>query len=228
MSLKNKLLGINNPKQKPKPKIEWHLKPEHQVSLAFTTADGTEYFHFTTGYNTYVDRYMAGMDRINEIEQRVDKQYLDTFQKLLREYINKGDIRMISILEQNLTDRRTYVFNQELLYNLASVWFFDKNENCYTYDYEYADQKISKWKKEKDLLAFFLQTELVNYMPPLNISMEQLPNYIAGYSIKNLQILKYHLSQLSKKSSDSELISTLQSQIEELEELIMINSSEKQ
>lgn len=224
MSLKDKLLGVKKPEPIPaKTEVKWNHMPEHQVSLAFTTADGTEYFCFTTGFNSYYERYMAGMDRINEIEQRVDKKYLDDFQKYLDEYINKGDLKNIAILNHNLRERRQYVFNQELLYNLASVWFFDKEENCYTYDYEYADQKIAKWKKEKDVLAFFLQTELINFMPPLNISMDQIAAYTKGGSIKDLQILKYHLSQLSKKSSDKELISTLELQIAELEELIMIS-----
>jgi len=171
---------------------------------------------------------MAGMDRINEIEQRVDAKYMDTFQKLLDQYLNKGELSNIAILNNNLRERRQYVFNVELLYNLASVWFFDKSENCYTYDYEYAEKKIARWKKDKDLLAFFLQTELKNYMPLPDIVSKNIMTYLKGQGIKDLQTLKYHLSNLSDNPKNKELISSIQSQVTELEGYLQVLSEDSQ
>ncbi len=195
---------------------KWNIQPEHQVVLAFTS-DGVDYYKFETGYNSYYDRYMAAMDRINEIEQRVDAKYLDFHQKATDEYLNKGSLTNISILNNNLKERRQYIFNQRLLYNLASVWFFDKSENCYTYDYEYADKKIARWRKDKNLLAFFLQTELAKYMPLPDTVKENLEIYLKGQNLKDLSILRYHLSQLSDNPKNKELISSIQSQVLELE-----------
>lgn len=195
---------------------KWAVQPEHQVVLAFTS-DGVDYYKFESGYNSYYERYMAGMDRISEIEQRVDAKYLDTFQKALQEYVNKGDLHNISILNNNLKDRRQYVFNVKLLYNLASVWFFDKSENCYTYDYEYADKKIARWMKDKDLLAFFLQTELARFMPLPDTVRGNMLTYLKGQGIKDLQTLKYHLSNLSDNPKNKELTLSIQSQVMELE-----------
>ncbi len=194
----------------------WAVQPGHQVVLAFTS-DGVDYYKFETGYNSYYERYMAGMDRINEIEQRVDAKYLDTFQKLLDEYLKKGDLVNCVIANNNLRERRQYIFNVRLLYNLASVWFFDKSENCYTYDYEYAEKKIARWMKDKDLLAFFLQTELMKFMPLPDTVKENLEIYLKGQNLKDLSILRYHLSQLSDNPKNKELISSIQSQVLELE-----------
>jgi len=195
----------------------WAVQPEHQVVKAFTS-DGVDYYKFETGYNAYYERYMACMDRINEIEQRVDAKYLDSYQKMLDEYLRKGDLVNASILNNNLRERRQYIFNVKLLYNLASVWFFDKTENCYTYDYEYADKKIARWMKDKELLAFFLQTELAKFMPLPDTVKENLEIYLKGQGLKDLSSLKYHLSQLSDNPKNKELILSIQLQVSELEE----------
>lgn len=208
-------------------KTTWSVQPEHQVVKAFTS-NGVDYYKFSTGYNAYYERYMAGMDRINEIEQRVDTKYMDTFQKLLDQYLNKGELSNIAILNNNLRERRQYVFNVELLYNLASVWFFDKSENCYTYDYEYAEKKIARWKKDKDLLAFFLQTELKNYIPLPDIVSKNMLTYLKGQGIKDLQTLKYHLSNLSDNPKNKELILSIQSQVTELEGYLQVLSEDSQ
>jgi hypothetical protein len=178
------------------------------------------------GPDAYYERYMAALDRLSEIEQRVDYRYMDSFQSLLDEYLRKGDLVNASILNQNLRERRKYVFNVELLYNLASVWYFDKNENCYAYNYEYADQKISFWKKHKEALVFFCQSPMREYFPQLDILKDNILTYLKGFAKSDLSILKYHLSELSKTSKNVELISTLNLQIQELEEFQLMISQE--
>lgn len=206
-------------------KTEWIVKPSHEIKEVFRI-DGEPYYAFVNGPDAYYERYMAGLDRISEIEQRIDRKYLDDFMKLMKEYISKGDLYNASIVIRNLEDRRNYVFNQELLYNLASVWYFSKDENCYTYNYEFADQKIQKWKKHPEALAFFLQSPMKEYFPLSDTLKENILNYLKGANLNDLSILKYHLSELSKTSKNEELISTLKLQIQELEELLIPTSNE--
>lgn len=210
-----------------KVKTNWNVQPEHRVALAFSSG-GVDYYKFETGYNSYYERYMAAMDRINEIEQRVDAKYLDIYQKTLDDYLRKGDLVNASILNNNLRERRQYIFNVRLLYNLASVWFFDKSENCYTYDYDYAEKKIAKWMKDKDLLAFFLQTELVKFMPLPDTVKENIMIYLKGQNIQDLSMLKYHLSNLSDNPKNKELISSIQSQVLVLEDCLQQMSESSQ
>ncbi len=201
-------------------KLDWHVKPEHQVEFAFKGIDGTEYYHFTTGYNGYYERYMAFTDRLAEIEQRVDNKYLKLYLKTLKEYGKKGEIGEIFILSQHLEDRMDYICNVEFIYNLASVWFFDKSENPYTYDYGYADKKIRKWKADKDLLSFFLKTPLRAYIPLPDTLIESIKTFEKGQYISELSTSKYHLRNLSKGIKNLEAISMLQSRVTELEGLV--------
>lgn len=199
-------------------KPEWLVSPDVQTRYVFTS-NGVDYYELTSGYNMYYERYMAAQDRLNEIEQRCDGKYLDFFQTQLDAYLNKGDLVGAANLNRNLRELRSYVFNVNLLYNLASVWFFDKNENPFTYDHEYCEKKISDWKKDKEVLSFFLQAPIREYLPQLNISKEDLRTYIMGLSLKELSTLRYHLSNQPKDAKSNDLISMLQSQIEDLEAL---------
>lgn len=206
-------------KSKPKEKQpDWLVSPDVQTRYVFTS-NGVDYYELTNGYNMYYERYMAAQDRLNEIEQRCDKKYLDLYQDLLDDYLKKGDLVNVAILNKNLRDLRGYVFNVSLLYNLAAVWYFDKNENPFTFDHEYCDKKISDWKKDKEVLSFFLQAPIKEYLPQLNISREDLRVYIMGLSLKELSTLKYHLSNQLKNEKDKDLTLMLQSQIEDMEAL---------
>lgn len=201
-------------------KPDWVVKPEHQVEFAFKGSDGTEYYHFTTGYNSYYERYMAFTDRIAEIEQRVDNAYLKMYLKVQKDYINKGLLSEIAVSSKHLEDRMNYICNVEFIYNLASVWFFDKSENPYLYDYGYADQKIKKWKRDKELICFFLKTPLKDYLPLPDILTTNIKTYEKGQYLSELSTLKYHLQVLSKEIKNPETISMLQSRVMELEELV--------
>jgi len=197
---------------------DWRVKPDKETNLAFVSG-GIEYHEFTAGHQMYYERYMAAQDRLNEIEQRCTGSHLNVFQDLMDEYLKKGDLVNASILNKNLRDLRGYVFNVNLLYNLAAVWYFSKDENPYTFDEETAEKKISEWKKDKEALAFFLQSRIRESLPQLNISRQDLKAYIQGLSLKELSTLKYHLSIQQKSSENSDLILTLQSQIEDMEAL---------
>lgn len=210
---------LNFLKSKPKEKQpDWLVSPDVQTRYVFT-CNGVDYYELTAGYNMYYERYMAAQDRLNEIELRCDKKYLDAFQAQLDDYLNKGNLVGAAELNRNLRELRSYVFNVNLLYNLAAVWYFDKNENPFTFDHEYCDKKISDWKKDKEILFFLLRAPIREYLPQLNISKEDLRIYIMGLSLKELSTLKYHLSMQLKDERDKDLTLMLQSQIEDLEAL---------
>lgn len=213
------LVAINKAKKQRSP---WNTKAGVVIDLAFIH-EGVEYYQFVNGASMYTGRYAAAMDRINEIDCRVDKAYMDLFQKTLKEYLNKGNLQDAFILLHNLETRREWVTDQEFIYNLASVWFFDKNEDPASYDYEYAYQKIGRWKKDPAMLGFFLQTPIRNYLEPLPISNESILAYFKGQNVRKLQMLRYHLSKLSKEDKGSEICLTYESQIKELEELTYSN-----
>ncbi len=201
-------------------KTQWVVKPEHETELAFTS-NGVEYHCFTNGFNAYYERYMAAMDAINALEQRVSREYLKMHIGLTNEYLNKGDLSKIAILNKHLEERMSHLCNVDLLYQLASVWYFDKSENCYTFNPEYAEKKISEWRKDKEVLAFFLRSPLSQLMPlPDTFNTSMVQSYTKAQRIELMSHLKYHLSSFKETPSNQELISTIKSQITALENLL--------
>lgn len=201
-------------------RTKFHVQPGHEVELAFVS-DGVEYFRFVDNFSCYAERYFAALDAINALEQRVDKDYLKIHIGLTKEYLNKGDLSKIAVLNHNLEERMTHISNVDLLYTLASVWYFSKEENVYTYNYEFAEKKIARWRADKDVLAFFFKSPLRNYLPLSDTFIQNtLPTYTASQRKEWIQILKYHLSTLSGNNSNSALISDIQSKINQLEVLL--------
>lgn len=202
--------------------VSWHIKPEHEVKLAFID-QGIEYYHFTSGFNTYFERYFAAMDYLSMMEVGIHPEFMDFYKKTMREYLNKGDLVNAARLLTDLDDRGKWAMNTEMLYHLAAVFYFDKFENCYTFNADYAAEKIKKWKKNKDILAFFLKSPMNQYLPPLGISDPDIQTYTTAQKLQDLSIIKRHLNNLSTGSNNSDLISTLKSQVQELEELVSMD-----
>jgi len=201
-------------------KTSFSVLPGHEVELAFVS-NGIEYFSFINGFDAYYDRYMAAIDAINALEQRVSRDYLLTHTKLMSEYLNAGKLTLASVLNHNLEERMKHVCNVDLLYQLAAVWYFDKSENCYAYNTEYGEKKIALWRKDKEVLSFFLQSPLRQYMPLANSSQFNIKTYTRAQRLEELSTLRYHLLQLSETPNNHGLISDLQSKIQKLEELLI-------
>src|SRR4028118_2271070 len=195
-------------------KTRFNVLPEHEVELAFVSG-GVEYFQFVNGFHCYSERYFAATDAILALEQRVDKQYLKVYVGLMNEYLNKGNLTAAAVLNHNLEERIDHLCNVDLLYQLASVWYFDKNENCYSYNPEYAEKKIALWRKDKEALAFFLANPLKQYMPLHDTFItNSLQTYTRAQRLELLQTLKYHSSLQSETPNNKELLSSIQSKIQ--------------
>ncbi|MES2731711.1 MAG: hypothetical protein V4714_08180 [Bacteroidota bacterium] len=203
-------------------KTSWKLKPEHEVELAFVS-DGVEYFCFTNGFDVYSERYAAAADAINMLEMRVNREYLKTMIGLHKEYTRKGQNDNCAILIHHLEERMNHISNEELFLQLAAVWYFDKQENCYVYNPEYGEKKIARWRKDKELLSFFLQGQLSQFMPLLPSSIPHIQNYTKETNLELLRMLRFHLSSQSESSSNKDLISSIKLQILKLEELLAEN-----
>ena len=77
----------------------------------------------------------------------------------------KIDIFKIQQLNELLKQRLQMPTDVDLLYKLASICFFDKSENPAVYEPAYAEKKIAKWRKDKGVRDFFMQTPLLELMP---------------------------------------------------------------
>jgi hypothetical protein len=106
---------------------------------------------------------------------------------------NKIDIFKINMLNEQMGERLRLSLDVDLLYKLASIVFFDKNENPVLYDAEYCMKKIDFWKKHKGVADFFLQKPINELMPFLrNVDFD-----LDTYSQMNTELNQIHSENLS-------------------------------
>ena len=196
------------------------LKLDHEVELVFTSG-GTDYYKFVNEFNIPYGRAMAALDINKELEERTDVKYHKACYASIIENLRAGNNIQAGIECHNALERMEHICNVDLMYKLASVLYFDKKENPYSYDYEYADKKIKAWKKNSDIEDFFLRTPLAAYLPSFNGLPMSMQEYAVGQRKEMLQIIKNRLSQLSVNCKNQELLLTLNSHVKELEELLM-------
>lgn len=146
-----------------KRKFKSHLIDEKfRVEPAFEF-EGVTYYHFPDQFQVPAGRQMMALGYYEELQQRVDRGYLEKFSKALDNILEdpkKISIKNIALLNEHLKERMKLLPMPDYIFRLGSVIFFDETESIYDYDYEYNQKKIEKWKKGGDVLSFFLQTPL--------------------------------------------------------------------
>lgn len=151
-------------------RIQWDKKREqknkYRIEYAFTCG-GTKYYRFADITNLPYERGLMALVAYNEVEMRCSREFLIKYQgavnKLLHE--QRIDIFKIQQLNEILKQRLQLPTDVDLLYKLASICFFDKSENPAVYEPAYAEKKIAKWRKDKGVRDFFMQTPLLGLMP---------------------------------------------------------------
>lgn len=147
-----------------KPAFIW---PAKDIEFAFTCG-GVDYYNWRDINNIPALRGLMAYTVTNELTMRVDRDYLLQLTEAIDGLINSDKPIKKTVLAQfnlYLKERLNFVVETELLYKLASIVFFDRNENIYEYDFGYAQRKINAWKKE-DVNLFFSTisiSKLINY-----------------------------------------------------------------
>lgn len=201
-------------------KSKFDLQQGHAIEFVFESG-GIPNYKFVNEFNIPYARAMAALDITKELEERTDIKYQRTAYETIIEMLKQGNNVGAGIVATNSLERMNHITNLDIMYKLASVLYLWKGENPYTYDYEFADKKIKHWQKDKDIEGFFLKTPLADYLPSFDGLEMNITQYTIDQRREMIQILKNHLSMLSAKSKNQELSKTLESQIMELEALVM-------
>lgn len=196
-------------------KTQWLVKPAHEVKPAFTH-EGVEYFMFVNEQNMPAERAFAAMDIYEELNQRITREYLESYFEAVLQATNKGDLVKVANMTTFAKQRLDHITNVEILYKLASVLYFTKEENCYSYDYEFNEKKIASWKKSKDIDAFFLKTPISGFLPSFDGSNLNTQIYTLLQNKEMLKQLEHHLSILLESGKSQDTIIKLRSQMENL------------
>jgi hypothetical protein len=133
--------------------------------------DGTRYLMFENPVEVPTARMLAAQGIYVEMEMRADREYLELHWKAMDKLINENkkgiNITYIAQLNQNLRERLNLMPLPDFVFKLASVIFFDESESPVSYDWSYNEKKIAKWKKDPELLDFFLSRLATELIPSL-------------------------------------------------------------
>lgn len=132
--------------------------------------DGTTYYRFADLNNLPYKRGLMAYAIYNELDMRCTREYLVLHSDALNTILSKTEINVFDIkkLNDQMIQRLHLTTDVDLMYKLAAVAYFDKNENPDSYDQAYCDKKIERWKKNVGVADFFLSQPLRELIPFLN------------------------------------------------------------
>jgi len=158
---------------------------------------GHTYYQFTDNFKLPTGRAVCSLAIYSELQMRCDDEYLRKHVEATEIILNGGNngkvrLTQLAQINNNLKERLNLAPFPDHIYKLASVIFFDETESPYSYDFEYNQKKIAAWKKDGDLLYFFLSVPFKDLMPFGSMSKERA----ASYFNTTLLIDKLHQANL--------------------------------
>ena len=193
--------------------------PDGKVVTEYAfTVGGIDYFQHVDEMNLPYKRALTVLTYYNELNSKIDSTYLDEHTKAVdaifeRKQIGFSELASLKALNEQMKERRQMVFIPDHLYKLASVRFFDKNENPNDYDFKYNEKKIAHWKKHESAGTFFLRERIQNLIPFLKSAPFDLEQYsemaekMAQAQLENISLIsslnlpKGLLNSIDKQSS---------------------------
>lgn len=153
-------------------KLRVKLFNTETATEAFRTKDGVTYYTFNDAFKMPAGRALCAVAIYEELRMRCTAEYLAKHVRATELLLSPSDKRLrlgeLAQINQNLKDRLALAPFPDHIYKLASVTFFDENENPTSYDFAYNQRKIEKWKQDPAMLDFFLKTKFKDLMPSLN------------------------------------------------------------
>lgn len=200
-------------------KKSFRLKDGHTTEYFFTSG-GIDYFAFTNDFKIPIERAHAAQEVYDSMEWRVDRTYLEGLIASIRIKCNKGDLVGVVSDVSMLEERMKNIHNITMLYKLASIYYFDANENCYEYDHEYNERKIKNWIENKTFDSFFLSAHMKDLLPSFKAYEDSFLNYFKGENIELKSHLNTLLSTIQSTDTKNGLDLKLSTQIKTLQELV--------
>lgn len=200
----------------PKPKRPiWDGKIDFTVQFAFEL-DGVKYYEIPGVLNIPFNRGLAAADIYEEVNMRVTREYLTAHVTAVGEMLNDPKkFNLIKLVEfyKDLQERLEWIVSPETIYKLASVVYFDENEDPKDYNYTYNIDKINKWKKHK-VDSFFLQKPIKKLIPHSELSDSDLIRHIeTAMKLEKIQAESV-LEMLSNKNLTKDFYRILLSQVQ--------------
>lgn len=192
------------------------------ISPAFKL-DGIQYYEVDDYVNIPCQRALTAITYYEELSMKCTKDFLVGHVEAMVAALNKGKLNVAFQLTSDLRHRLDFVYEPDILMKLASVVYFDANEDPTTYDFEYNKKKIEGWKKMR-LGEFLSSVPLSRLVPSLDFSKVDLQKFtnlgdmIMGETLDHLETI---LGQLSPEALNNDSLKSLESLRKQLRELTL-------
>ncbi len=212
------------------------------IKFAFTLG-GKNYFEFEDQHNGPILRQMSAIDVWTEFEQRVDSEYIKSFNETLQEVksryrdeINKAlnnkdiveTIRLYDLQQKEETKfikflelSRDHLTNVDLIYKLASVRYFSVDENPMQFNIEAMFDKIEFWRESLGYsvnaeVNFFLTLPFKELLPSLDGYNTTIQAYTEAQRVEIKRMYQLISQVLSESNKESDSMKYITSQMEVL------------
>jgi len=168
-------------------------KSEHIIEWAFNVGS-TDYYTYADIFSLPYERGLMAVAVYNELDMRIGRDYMEKHTAAMDELLSSNtiDIFKIKVLNEQIKQRMALVTDIDLLYKIASVVFFDKNENPAIYEADYCAKKIKLWKESRGVKDFFMQKPMLELIPYLaNVDVD-----LDTYSVLNYALNELHLDKI--------------------------------
>jgi len=191
--LNRKAAGFTNPKSA-FPHMKYVIKPAFQ-------SGGIWYYTMDDIFNIPYQRGLEAVHAYEELKMKCDLEYLREHTNVISELLSKSigldEISRIKAANDQLKQRLEWIVIPDQAYKLASIVFFDANEDPETYEIGYAKEKIERWKENDDVHTFFLRQPVSKLLPFLN----GFDGNFLNYSTLIQKVNRDHMRNLSGKFS---------------------------
>lgn len=190
-----------------------------QIEYAFTSG-GINYFRFSADVNIPFQRAIAARDILTEELWQVNPAVLQSWNEaLIQLVINQrtpADKKLfeIGIMANRLKEQLSMSFSLTRTIKLASVMYFDEQENPLDYQYPYNEKKMKHWMQNNDVQGFFLSLPDSEFIPSLDELSKNFPTYLEAESKRMMNTISHITSHLSTGSLDADLLNNIISEKE--------------
>lgn len=164
-----------------KRKTKFRSFPNNEVAVEAFKQGGKTYYHFTDSFKMPAGRAICAIAIYEELRMRCTAEYLHKHIAATEAILNApaGKIKLTELakINQNLKERLNLAPYPDHIYKLASVVFFDETESPFSYDFDYNAKKIEQWKKNPELLDFFLTMQFQDLMAFGSMPKERVQSY---------------------------------------------------
>lgn len=162
------------------PKDRWD-----QIEYAFTSG-GVNYFKFVAEVNVPFQRAIAAKDIFTEELWQISPDFLRGWNNglinLLMDKKKKDDKKLyeIGVLASRLKEQMDMSMSLVRQLKLATVVYFDEQENPLDYQYPYNKQKLNHWMKHNDVQGFFFESAGLCLSALFDRVQHEFPDLFAG------------------------------------------------